>query len=165
MIDRGEVIKDVFLKLGENTTYNDNKGDLYEVCNEKLDKAIDKIAYSSAFLFNAITVELTTYNTVDGEYKFNLPIDCLNLLRCNKEYRLENEFVYSEEATIKIQYCRRIDLTEFPDNLFELLVLMTAKEMALAYSTYNSRVEFFENEILKAKNNLISQQGFRYWEV
>lgn len=164
MLERGEIIKQVFLKLGDNTIYNDNKSALYKACNAELNFAIGKIAYSTAFLFNATTVKLTAVGNIDGEYKFNLPIDCLNVIRCNKNYRQENEFLYSDNSELKVQYCRKIELEEFPDNLFELLVLMTAREMCLAYSTYNKRFELFESEILKCKNLLISQQGFQYWE-
>ncbi len=164
MLDRGEIIKQTFLKLGENTVYNDNKSALYILCNSQLDSVINKIAYSTAFLFNATTIELTSVGNENGEYKFNVPIDYLNIVRCNKKYRLENEFIYSDASQIKMQYCRKINLTEFPDNLFELLVLMTAYEMCLAYSTYNKRLELFQREVLKCKNSLVSQQGFQYWE-
>lgn len=163
MIVRGEIIKNVFLKLGENTAYNDNKSELYKNCEVILDNVIDNIAYSTAFLFNAITVELNNVGKVDREYKFNLPIDYLNVIRADTEYRLENEFIYSENQKIKIQYCRKIDLSEFPNNLFNLLVAMTAREMALAYNTYNKKLELMEYEVTKLKNNLISQQGFQYW--
>ena len=93
-----------------------------------------------------------------------MPVDCLNVLRCNKSYRLENEFIYSSESEIKIQYCRRIDFTEIPDNLFNLIVAMTARKMALAVNTYNNRLEIFDAEVTKLKNNIIAQQGFQYWE-
>ena len=157
-MDRGEIISETLLMLGENDAYNDNKSDMYKICEKMLDSVINNIATSSAFLFNAITVKLTSVGQIDGENKFNLPVDCLNILRCNKSYRLENEFIYSPENEIKIQYCRR------PDNLFNLMVAMTAKKMALAVNTYNSRLEIFETEVTKLKNNIIAQQGFQYWE-
>ena len=163
-MDRGEIISETLLMLGENSIYNDNKSDMYKICEKMLDSVIDNIATSSAFLFNAITVKLTSVGQVDGENKFNLPVDCLNVLRCNKNYRLENEFIYSSESEIKIQYCRRIDFTEIPDNLFNLMVAMTARKMALAVNTYNNRLEIFEAEVTKLKNNIIAQQGFQYWE-
>ena len=163
-MDRGEIIAETLLMLGENDVYNDNKSDMYEICEKMLDSVIDNIATSSAFLFNAITTKLTTVGQVDGENKFNLPIDCLNILRCNKSYRLENEFIYSSETEIKIQYCRRIDFTEIPDNLFNLIVAMTGRKMALAVNTYNSRLEVLEAEVTRLKNNIIAQQGFQFWE-
>lgn len=163
-MDRGEIIAETLLMLGENDVYNDNKSDMYEICEKMLDSVIDNIATSSAFLFNAITTKLTTVGQVDGENKFNLPIDCLNVLRCNKEYRLENEFIYSTDSEIKIQYCRKINFTEIPDNLFNLIVAMTGRKMALAVNTYNNRLEILEAEVTKLKNNVISQQGFQFWE-
>ena len=163
-MDRGEIISETLLMLGENDAYNDNKSDMYKICEKMLNSVIDNIATSSAFLFNAITTKLTTVGQVDGENKFNLPIDCLNILRCNKSYRLENEFIYSSETEIKIQYCRRIDFTEIPDNLFNLIVAMTGRKMALAVNTYNSRLEILEAEVTRLKNNIIAQQGFQFWE-
>ena len=163
-MDRGKIISETLLILGENSIYNDNKSDMYKICEKMLDSVIDNIATSSAFLFNAITVKLTSVGQVDGENKFNLPVDCLNVLRCNKSYRLENEFIYSSESEIKIQYCRRIDFTEIPDNLFNLMVAMTTRKMALAVNAYNSRLEVLEAEVTRLKNNLIAQQGFQYWE-
>ena len=163
-MDRGEIISETLLMLGENDAYNDNKSDMYKICEKMLNSVIDNIATSSAFLFNAITTKLTTVGQVDGENKFNLPIDCLNILRCNKSYRLENEFIYSSETEIKIQYCRRIDFTEIPDNLFNLIVAMTGRKMALAVNTYNSRLEVLEAEVTRLKNNIIAQQGFQFWE-
>jgi len=163
-MDRGEIIAETLLMLGENDVYNDNKSDMYEICEKMLDSVIDNIATSSAFLFNAITTKLTTVGQVDGENKFNLPIDCLNVLRCNKEYRLENEFIYSTDSEIRIQYCRKINFTEIPNNLFNLIVAMTGRKMALAVNTYNNRLEILEAEVTKLKNNVISQQGFQFWE-
>ena len=163
-MDRGEIITEILLMLGENDVYNDNKSDMYKICEKMLDSVIDNIATSSAFLFNAITTKLTTVGQVDGENKFNLPVDCLNVLRCNKDYRLENEFLYSTENEIKIQYCRKINFTEIPDNLFNLIVAMTGRKMALAVNTYNNRLEILETEVTRLKNNIIAQQGFQFWE-
>ncbi len=162
MISRGKVISQVLLSLGENTVYNDNKKDIHKVCEKLLDSVIENIAYSTAFLFNATTVKLTNYGRVDDEYKFNVPIDYLNIVRCSDNYRLENEFIYSEAPEIKVLYCRKIDLTEFPDNIFDLLVAMTARKMALAFNTYNKKLELFDMEVTRIKNNIVSQQGFQY---
>ena len=163
-MDRGEIISETLLMLGENDIYNDNKSDIYQICEKMLNSVIDNIATSSAFLFNAITTKLTTVGEVEGENKFNLPLDCLNVLRCNKSYRIENEFIYSTESEIKIQYCRRIDFTEIPENLFNLIVAMTGRKMALAINTYNNRLDILEAEVIRLKNNIISQQGFQFWE-
>ena len=155
-MDRGEIISETLLMLGENSVYNDNKSDMYKICEKMLDSVIDNIATSSAFLFNAITIKLTSVGQIDEENKFNLPVDCLNILRCNKSYRLENEFIYSPESEIKIQYCRRIDFTEIPDNLFNLMVAMTGIKLALAVNSYNNRLELLDAEVSKLKNNIIA---------
>ena len=76
-MDRGEIITETLLMLGENDVYNDNKSDMYEICEKMLDSVISNIATSSAFLFNAITTKLTTVGQVDGENKFE---DLLRLL-------------------------------------------------------------------------------------
>ncbi|MBR8748694.1 hypothetical protein IX317_000353 [Fusobacterium sp. DD29] len=165
MIDKGQAIKMVFLKLGENTVYNDNKSDLYQVCEVIFDQVVKNLAYSTAFLFNATSLKLNKVSEKEdtNEYQFNIPIDFLNILRCRQNYRIENEFIYSDQDEIEIQYCRDIPLSEYPNNLFNLLVAMTAREMALAFNTYNKKLELIDNEVMKLKNDVIAQQGFQYW--
>lgn len=162
MITKDEIIKHTLLNLGENTIYNDNKKEIYKICEIELDKVINSIAYSTGFLFNATTVELTESGEVGGEIKYNMPVDCLNIIRGFGNWRKENEYIYSTDKNLKIQYCRKISLNEFPDELFSLMVAMLCREMCLTFSTYNKKLEFFNNECIRLKNDIIAQQGFQY---
>ena len=99
MIEKGDVIKSVFRKLGKINAYNDNKSDEYLTASSAFDDVIKTIAKKTSFLFNATTAKLTTIGTNElGENRFNIPVDSLNIIRLNtKKYRVEGEFIYSPE--------------------------------------------------------------------
>ena len=167
-MDRGEIIKQAFLKVGDNNAFNDNKGDKYQGADGLLDMIIKNIAIETDFLFNAITVKLTTVGQNElGENKFNIPIDFLNIIQGNDDFRFEGEFIYSKSSNLYIQYCRKIDLTEVPENMFNIIVVYLAKEISLAFNAYNSRYPFLQQQFNEEKRKIVYQQGFLYkpWEV
>ena len=167
-MDRGEIIKQAFLKVGDNNAFNDNKGDKYQVADGLLDMVIKNIAIETDFLFNAITVKLTTVGKNElEENKFNIPIDFLNIIQGNNDFRIEGEFIYSKSTDLYIQYCRKIDLTEVPENMFNIIVVYLAKEISLAFNAYNSRYPFLQQQFNEEKRKIVYQQGFLYkpWEV
>lgn len=167
-MDRGEIIKQAFLKVGDNNAFNDNKGDKYQVADGLLDMIIKNIAIETDFLFNAITVRLTIVGQNElGENKFNIPIDFLNIIQGNDDFRIEGEFIYSKSTDLYIQYCRKIDLTEVPENMFNIIVVYLAKEISLAFNAYNSRYPFLQQQFNEEKRKIVYQQGFLYkpWEV
>lgn len=162
-MDKGNIIKQAFLKLGDNNAFNDNKGDKYKVADGLLDKIISTIAIEADFLFNAVTTKLTSVGQNNlGENKFNLPIDYLNIITADKKFRIEGEFAYSKESELNIQYCRKIPLSEYPANMFDVLVLSLAKEIALAFSTYNNKYMLLKQEFEEVKRKVIYQQGYLY---
>lgn len=162
MIDKGRVVRSCLLKLGKNDAYNDNKTDEYRIAEDLLENIIDNIAKETTFLFNSTTVKLTSVGKNElGEYKFNPPIDNLNIIRANtKKFRTEGEFIYSNEKEIYIQYCRDIQISEYPDNLFDYLVAALCVEMCLSFNAYQDRIGYFENLKAKEKYKIIIQQGF-----
>ena len=161
MIDKGKIIKSTFRKLGKIDLYNDNKSDEYLVASSSFNDIVENIAKETAFLFNSATVKLTTVGKNDlGENKFNLPIDCLNIIRANEKYRLEGEFLYSPSDKIFIQYCREIEPVEIPDNLYDYLVACLCVEMCLAFNGYQEKLGYFENMKNKEKFKIIVQQGY-----
>lgn len=167
-MDRGEIIKQAFLKVGDNNAFNDNKGDKYQVADGLLDMIIKNIAIETDFLFNAITVRLTIVGQNElGENKFNIPIDFLNIIQGNDDFRIEGEFIYSKSSNLYVQYCRKIDLTEVPEHMFNIIVIYLAKEISLAFNAYNSRYPFLQQQFNEEKRKIIYQQGFLYkpWEV
>lgn len=167
-MDRGEIIKQAFLKVEDNNAFNDNKGDKYQVADGLLDMIIKNIAIETDFLFNAITLKLTTVGQNElGENKFNIPIDFLNIIQGNNDFRIEGEFIYSKSTDLYIQYCRKIDLTEVPEHMFNIIVIYLAKEISLAFNAYNSRYLFLQQQFNEEKRKIVYQQGFLYkpWEV
>lgn len=161
MIEKGNVIKTTFRKLGKIDLYNDNKSDEYIVASSAFDDIIDNVAKETAFLFNSTTVKLTSYGKNDlGENKFNLPIDYLNIIRASEKYRLEGEFLYSPSQEIFIQYCREIEPSEIPNNIFDYIVACLCVEMCLSFNAYQNRLGYFEDIKNKEKFKIIVQQGY-----
>lgn len=162
-LDKGDIISTMFLRLGKNTAYNDDKSEQYIIAEELLDSIVDRVGKDTSFLFNSITTKLTKNGTNDfGENRFNLPIDYLNIIRASADYRLENEFLYSQENEISIQYCRKIILSEFPDNLKDYIILSLCQDMSLAFNAYQDRYALFYEEVKKERKRIINQQGFNF---
>ena len=168
MIDKGKIIKSTFRKLGKIDLYNDNKSDEYLVASSSFNDIIENIAKETAFLFNSATVKLTTVGKNDlGENRFNIPVDSLNIIRLNtNKYRVEGEFIYSPETELYIQYCRKINLSEYPDNLFDYLVIAVCIEMALTFNAYQDKLAIFNQLEYQERSKIINQQGFNWkpWE-
>lgn len=128
-----------------------------------MDKIISVIATEADFLFNSITTKLTSIGQNNlGENRFNLPIDYLNIICGKEEFRIEGEFAYSKESELNIQYCREIPLSEYPANMFNILVLSLSKELALAFSAYNNKYMLMKQEFEEEKRKIIYQQGYLY---
>ena len=168
MIDKGEVIKSVFRKLGKINAYNDNKSDEYLTASSAFDDIVKTIAKKTSFLFNATTAKLTSIGKNElEENRFNIPVDNLNIIRVNtNNYRVEGEFMYSPNSELYIQYCRKIDLSEYPDNLFDYLVIAVCIEMALTFNGYQDKLGIFNQLEYQERSIIINQQGFNWkpWE-
>ena len=170
---REDIISKAFSKLGNNGSYNANGGERYQKAVALLDSFYENIATDTTFLFNAITVKLTsTGQNEQGEYRYNVPIDCLNVINCQninrglENYREEGEFIYSLSSELFIHYCKKLDFDELPDKLFNLLVCGLAKELSLAFNAYNDRYQLLDAKYQEEKRNIIYQQGFNHnvWE-
>ena len=138
-----------------------------------LDDFYKNIATDTTFLFNAITVKLTsTGQNQQGEYRYNIPIDCLNIINCQnsskglENYREEGEFIYSTSGELFIHYCKKLDFEELPDKLFNLLTYGLARELSLAFNAYNDRFQIMDAKYQEEERNIIYQQGFSHnvWE-
>lgn len=167
MIDKGEVIKTVFRRLGKVNAYNDNKSDEYITASSAFDDIVKTIAKRTSFLFNATTAKLTSIGKNElEENRFNLPVDNLNVIRASEMYRTEGEFLYSSSDEIYIQYCRDIDIVEYPDSLFDYLVACVCLEMALAFNAYADKLSLFNQLEYQERSKIINQQGFNWkpWE-
>lgn len=168
MLDKGTVIKTTLLKLGKNNKYNDNKSEEYVIAEQLLENVLKTLATKTTFLFNAVTTKLTAIGENElGEKRFNIPVDNLNIIRANAQYRQEGEFIYSPSSEIFIQYCRDISITEYPGNMFDYVVIALAVEMCLAFNSYTDRIEYFIQKEKEERAKIVAQQGFNFnpWGV
>lgn len=166
MIDKNKVIGSALLILGANTVYNDNKSDEYKIANNLLEVVAEEIIGDDDFLFSSSTVELTSVGINElGENIFNIPIDFLRLIK-GEDLRIENEFIYSKNANLIIQYGRKIDVLEYPNYIERLLTLGLAKKLALAFNSYLDRFQMLVQEYETERRNVIYKLGYsrNKWE-
>lgn len=149
MIVRDNVIRSVLRQLGEVSVYNDNRSDIYKFIGAMLEDILDSTAYRTDLKFNSTTVKLTKVGTNDlEENRFNIPVDFLNKIRfINSLARLEGEFIYSDSEEVFLQYCRKIDLGEYPDYMENILVLLTALRVAESYNAYSDRLNLLDTRV------------------
>lgn len=162
MISRDRVISMALKKVGEVSSYNDNRSDVYKLASSELDDILESLASSHKFTFNAITTKLTLNtnktNNLD-EYRYNIPNDFLNKIYfVNSTGRFENEFIYSTDEDVYLRYCRDIDLSDYPEYLFKFLVYALAVGLAEDYPQYenklsllNTRLEQYTKDVYKAQ--------------
>lgn len=162
-MDKGSIIKQAFLLLGDNNVFNDNKNDKYKVADGLLSSILKTVAVETDFLFNATTTKLTSIGTNElGENRFNVPIDFLNIIKGNEKFRLEGEFLYSKSNELFIQYCREIPLQEYPENMFGVISVILARDMALSFNSYNNRYPLLQQKLEEEKRKIMYEQGYMY---
>lgn len=158
MISRDKVISTALLKLGEVSVYNDNRSREYNIANTLLENVINNIAVRNDFLFNSVTIKLTSdgKNEDTDEYRFNVPVDFLNKISFinDPSARIESEFIYSTSEEVILQYCRKIDFNEFPDYLFNYMTYALALEISETYSTYADRVNLLNTRLEQERQNI-----------
>lgn len=160
-MDKGKIIQMAFLRLGKNNEYNDNKSDEYKTATLLCDHIVGQLAKETAFLFNSVTVTLTQYQpstNVLGENRFNKPADLLNIIRADVMIREEGEFIYSNEKEVQLQYCKKIDIVNMPDNLTDLVIYGLCIQLCLAYNSWIERISYFEQKYAEEKAKILANQ-------
>lgn len=164
MIERGTVISNALLRLGELGSYNDNGSVVYKRASTLFDAILDNVATDTSFLFNATTAKLTTTGDKSelDEYTFNRPVDMLNLLRTYpmKGVRYEGDHFYSTSTELIIQYCKKITITKYPDYMGEYLTYALCTELARTHNSYIDRLEYSEKMKGEERAKILAFEGF-----
>lgn len=148
MIMRDNLIRSALKRLGETYTSNDNRSEVYQMAAEVLESVLRTVASRVDLKFNSTTVKLNANGTNElDENRFNLPIDFLNKIRFYGEARIEGEYVYSTEDTMFLQYCRRIELEEYPDYMADYLITLLALIIAEGDITYERKVDILNTRL------------------
>ena len=163
MLDRGNIIEHAFLKVGDpGQIYSDNRTERYNIAEKLLDNILDTVALDTAFLFNAVTVNLTknanSTNEFD-EYRYNRPNDFLSIIRYSDNMRIEGEFIYSTNEALNIMYCRKIVLEKFPDYMKNYLVLKLAVELCFTYTAYENKIQLILAALNSEKVKVMNNEG------
>ena len=144
-INKGQIIGDVMLMLGNSRDYNEPSSEEYIIAGRLFDKALNDMFYNKKLLFNAATVKLN-YAQKDrnhaGEYKYLLPYGMINIISPS-DIRMEGEFIYSRAKDLYVKYCRKIPLNEIPEYITPLFQYRLAIEMAMTFKQYEHKLQLF----------------------
>ena len=161
-LDKNNLIEITFLRLGKSVgKYGNNDDEDYYKAGRMLDEIIENIALETEFRFNATTVVLNKNideTGVLGDNRFNLPVDFLNLISCEQDIRIEGEYIYSEESSVTMIYCRKIELTEFPLYMKRFLISYLCYELSIILK-YLDKTALFKKEMILEKTRIINLQG------
>lgn len=179
MLERGNIIEQALLKVGNITDYNDNRSDIYKVADTLLNNVVDKACKSNEFSFNTTTVILTQVgkDEITGEYRYNIPEDFLGLKKKlisnapipfgiesvaqlahssrRQNLRLQGEYIYSYNNPLRLNYARKMILTEIPEYMQEYLILELAKSLCMSIRMYADSLPAIDAYIKAEKTNVI----------
>lgn len=163
MLDKNDLIELAYLRLGKSIgTYGNNDDEDHYKATRALDEIIANVAVESEFRFNAVTATLNKNSDstgVLGDNRFNLPNDFLNVIRCEQDYRIEGEYVYSTDSEVTMMYCRKIDISEFPLYMKKYLIASLCCELSVIFGQYMDKYGIFKREIGTEKTRIINMQG------
>lgn len=163
MIDKGTIIQNSLLRVGENKYYNDNASVVYKKANDLLDNIIKTVSVDTSFLFNARTEKLTKTGSVNinEEYLFNVPTSMVSIIRTNpmKGVRLEGEFFVSRYDEVDIQYCREITLIEYPIYMQEYMIFSLCVEICRVLPSFIDRLQYMEAMKNQERDAILAMEG------
>lgn len=167
MLEKNNIIHLAWYKLGEqNQLYNNNITDRMKIASILFDDVVDEIAIDATFSFNARTVKLTknlNEKNYRGEYRYNKPNDYLSTVWISDRLaRIENEFFYSEQDSLELCYCFKMNLSEYPDYIKKYIVVSLAIRLAEAFSIYENKIPKLMGEKLDCMNNIIANEGLPF---
>lgn len=154
MLNKGSIISRILTKLGNTRSYNDDKSAEYKVCANLYEVEIKQMKLNKRFLFNATTIYLTYADrnrNSNGEFKYNLPNNFLNIVSVAGTGRQEGAFFFSPDQNLQITYCKDIPNNDIPDYMENYLVGKVGFEMSMAYSQYQAKAPIFQ-QILDSEN-------------
>ncbi len=171
MLERGKIIEDVLIALGNISSFNDNLSDEYKVAIRLLDNTISDLNKNTRFLFNSLTEKLN-YAQLEqnhlGEYVYYRPKGLVNLLG-GSHLRMEGEYILSKIKDDYITYSRAINFNEIPDYMEDYIKGSLGIKMTIAFSQYNDKLNYFDSmmneELIRIQaNELNSSSNVSYLE-
>ena len=140
------ICNSALLKIGEeriSSLSENNKR--AKICNEQYEKIRDEVLRSHPWNFAIKRVQLaqlTTTPIFGFDYQYELPSDCLRVLRAiagdstlqrsaDIRHQIEGNYLLANETSVKIQYIAKItDTTYYDSNFIEALALKIAADIA-----------------------------------
>lgn len=183
MLERGYIIEQALITVGNITDYNDNRSASYQMASKLLDAIVDKTCKNNEFNFCSTTVTLTesVVSSETGEYCYNIPEDFLGIKKSiqlntrtpfrvesirelvnssNKiSLRVEGEYIYSYENPLKLNYVRKIPLSEFPPYMEDYLIKALAVRLAQALPAFADKLPLLKQELKEEKADVTLSEG------
>lgn len=107
--------------------------------------------------------QLTTTPAFEFSYEFQLPADCLRVIRTDDDlssYRIEGRKLLSNNCTVKIEYISRVeDTTQFDALFIEVLVVRMAAKLAYNISDNNTLTQLLEQKYRDRMRQAKSMDG------
>lgn len=106
------------------------------LCNEQYEKVRDDVLRSHPWNFAIKRVALATLSTAPAfgyDYEYNLPADCLRVLKIYPEvdFEIEGRKLLSDSSSINIQYIyKNEDVYMYDSNFLEAFALKLASDLA-----------------------------------
>jgi hypothetical protein len=145
-LNKGKIISDVLLMLGNTRDYNESQSQEYQIAERLYANIIEEFMYNKRLLFNSATVELNYAETNDrnrfGDYKYKLPVGVINIIGPD-DIRMEGEYIYSKTKDAVCTYCKLIPENEIPEYMTLLIKYTLATQMAVTYPQYAMKLEMF----------------------
>ena len=139
MLNRGDIIENTLLMLGNTEDYNDNEDKEYTLANKQLDKVIREIMLNQNYLFNAVEVKLnraTDEKNHREEYKYHEPVNYIALVNRNHNFRKVGKFIYSKQEEVYMTYCKEVPFEEIPEQMENIIIYSLAVRMCQMFSQY-----------------------------
>lgn len=183
MLERGNIIEQALILVGNINEYNDNRSKTYQMATKLLDKIVDTACGNNDFNFPSTTVTLTesVLNSETGEYRYNIPVDFLGIKKKitvntrtpfkvesirdlvassqRVSLRVEGEYIYSYNNPLILNYVRKIPLKEFPAYMEDYLIHSLAVKLAQALPAYADKLPLLKQELKEMKADVTLAEG------
>lgn len=157
MLEKGQIVANALLLLGEVRNYNNNNYQIYQVAMDIIESILNDIGSSPVFRANAVRTKLTLAKQENNRYYYNKPAEMLSVVRGYSKYNeqapyeIEGEYIVSDINDLSILYCRPISLEEYPEYYSDIFSYSLAEKLAEAFTQYNKKLDYVASKKRQAE--------------
>ncbi|MGL4252657.1 MAG: hypothetical protein ACRCR2_01175 [Fusobacteriaceae bacterium] len=152
MLEKGKIVSSALLFLGEVREYNNNNYEIHKVALELMEEVMLEFSTSRYLRSNLDYRKLTKKTTnldPEGRFVYNIPVDCLTLVRAvnNEPFEEMGETIHSYSDTLTLVINRKIPFEEVKLTYFTFLKLMLCKKIAEVYPQFQDKLQYINQNI------------------